>query len=666
MLLDRLFERRNELVVIGKTREVMKSRDQISDDIAFNITVIDKELSKKIPGYYLTSTATIYVEDTPRKPNKSSVENKIKEIAKYLSNSNSPQLTIAIHGYANKQSDAQERYKKIHKYATDICTSNNVFIGYRWPAESPGKDDPEPGQSESKSILDKITFALQALPTLLLGILISTLVLGTLTISLLLLKPAVYSLKETFFSIFLVSALLSFVLSKIGKANRFLPPIPNGLILVLFASLIGMLAIRAIAIPINPDSLLVLLAVLFVLGFGVVLALIALRLSTYQGDRYRAGNYGVIDLVEFLRQLDRAVIEEVCQQANIPEGQWSDIRRLENKAITINKNRIKLSFIHHSLGCEVVTQAIRILSDVFEPDSIEKLDKNFTKKDPSSKIGGVFSLGRLILVAPDIPVESILSERANFLKSSLRRCEEAYVFSNEADLALRLASTAANYFSFPARTRFRGYKLGNVTARRFVDKSDLRNRRLKDDEYGIINLSRSDDNKPQKNLEVRASNLEHRRLDELTQLDDEENERGVVEEEAVANLFTYFDCTDYVEFKDTITKLDPQYGKPKGVVSHAPRRAALNLWVDYIRLCFAYFLSIPRHINVHGGYFEGKFSQRLIYDIAFLGFKECLSKNFNGSLNDFSKDCQNRGIQVVLASKALPKAPSEESPCHYR
>ncbi|WP_373526268.1 hypothetical protein [Nostoc sp.] len=643
----------------------MISRTQISDTIAFDITPIDKDLSKKVLGYYLVSTATIYVEDTHSEPDKRAVEKEVKNIASHLINSDEPQLTIAIHGYANTKSDTQKRDKNIYEYAKNICTSNNVFVGYRWPAENPAKDDPEPANSKPKSFLDKIKFALQSLPTLLLGILISTLILGITTVSLLLIKPTVFNLVVTFLSIFLVSTSLSFLLSRLGEANRFLPPIPNGLILVFFASLIGAIATHTLTIPINSDSLLVLLAVLFVLFFGVVLALIALRLSTYPGDRYRASNYGVIDLVEFIRQLDQALIEKACEQAGIPQCQWSDVKKIEDERI--NKDRVRLSFISHSLGCEVVTQTIRILSDVFEPNSIEISEENLTGKDPSSKIGRVFSLGRLVLVAPDIPVESILSGRANFLRSSLRRCEEAYVFSNEADLALRLASTAANYFSFPARTRFRGYKLGNVTAKHFINKFDCRNRRLKDDEkYGIINLNKGEHNYPYKNIEVRASNLEHRRLDELLQSEKEESEKQILEEEAVADFFTYFDCTDYVDFKGAPTKSDPKNGKPEGVVSHAPRRSALNLWWDYIILCFAYFFSIPRHINVHGGYFEGKFSQRLIYDIAFLGFKGCLTENFNGSLNDFSKDCQNKGIQVVLASKDLPKAPSGESPCHYR
>ncbi|MEQ8962078.1 MAG: alpha/beta hydrolase, partial [Coleofasciculus sp. C2-GNP5-27] len=168
-------------------------------------------------------------------------------------------------------------------------------------------------------------------------------------------------------------------------------------------------------------------------------------------------NYGVVDLVELIRQIDQAVIER---------RQSEDIR-------------IKLNFLGHSMGCFVVTNVVRILSDVFDTESINK--------QPSNYIGRGFSLGRLILVAPDISIDSIMPVRSNFLRSALRRCEEAYLFSNEGDLALRLASTAVNYISFPAKTRFRGYRLGNLTVQRFADQYDYRNQRLTEKDYGIVN-----------------------------------------------------------------------------------------------------------------------------------------------------------------------------------
>ncbi|MGH2412528.1 MAG: hypothetical protein ACRDEA_02295, partial [Microcystaceae cyanobacterium] len=389
----------------------MTSSPKIADTTAFNITPIsDRDISQKVPGYYLKSTAPINVEEHPWPSDKTSVEKQIQEIASHLLQSKNPQLIISIHGYANQESDANKRYQEIHKYANALGLSNSVFVGYRWPAENPGRDDPEPGSNKPISFGDKIKFAFQSLPTLVLGILISTLVLGIITIFLLLAKSTL-PLAVTFLVIGLVSIALSLVLTNLGSAQKFLPIFPNGIILVLLAFVIGVIAILS---PINLDALLVLLAVVFVLVLGIVLALMALRLSTYPRDRFRATNYGVIDLVEFIRQLDKAVIKQAFKQIEIPDHEKDSNIDIDDPKI--KKNRVKLSFIAHSLGCEVVTQTIRILSDVFDPESIDKADQI---KNPSPAIGHVFSLERLILVAPDIPIESILSGRANFLKASL-------------------------------------------------------------------------------------------------------------------------------------------------------------------------------------------------------------------------------------------------------
>ncbi|NJL46158.1 MAG: hypothetical protein HC922_11540 [Leptolyngbyaceae cyanobacterium SM2_3_12] len=102
----------------------------------------------------------------------------------------------------------------------------------------------------------------------------------------------------------------------------------------------------------------------------------------------------------------------------------------------------------------MVTNVIRILSDVFDSRSIEH--------QPTSDVGDVYCLERLVLASPDIPVLTIISNRANFLASSLRRFSESYLFCSEGDIALRIASTAANYIAFPSRTQSRGYRLGNV------------------------------------------------------------------------------------------------------------------------------------------------------------------------------------------------------------
>lgn len=69
----------------------MISKIQIPDIIAFDITPIDKELSEDILGYYLVSTATIYVEHTPSEPDRKVVKEEFNKIASHLINSDAPQ-----------------------------------------------------------------------------------------------------------------------------------------------------------------------------------------------------------------------------------------------------------------------------------------------------------------------------------------------------------------------------------------------------------------------------------------------------------------------------------------------------------------------------------------------------------------------------------------------
>ncbi|MEH1926225.1 alpha/beta hydrolase [Nostoc sp.] len=343
---------------------------------------------------------------------------------------------------------------------------------------------------------------------------------------------------------------------------------------------------------------------------SIILTLIILRISTYFRDTYRAVNYGVTDLVELIRQLDVTV--------KLPPNK-----------------RIKLSFISHSMGCFVVTDVIRILSDVFDVKSINK--------EPNSDIGNVFRLGRLVLVAPDIPVETILPGRANFLRSSLRRCEEAYIFCNEGDLALRITSTAANYFSFPARTRISGYRLGNITVKHFNNKNDKVGQTPR---YGVVNFQKQDYekdytlDKPYNYLEIRSSSSEHRRLEEITEISENEVQP--------ADLFTYFDCTDYKDDRNLQI----------GVVSAALQQPAINFG-NYILLTLAFIRKSinnrdPQGVDTHTGYFQGGFSQKAIYELAFLGFQGFLkSLSIQGDeeaqIRAFSQKCQEKQIQVILA-----------------
>ncbi|MHC5930909.1 alpha/beta hydrolase [Nostoc sp.] len=540
----------------------------LPDNQPYKIYEFKKTNQENISGYLVVSTAKLNVETEEDNSNNysSSVANKkffnindeqaepsakdmIQKIAKSLQSSAEPEIIINIHGYSSTPSDTETGCKKIYEYVnTHIQQPNKyIFIGYRWPSENPVKTD------ESGSFKQKLINAFSSLPTLL----AINLVLG--------LKISIWS----------------------AIALLFLNILSNGAVHFLTVMLI-----------------------LSGIVSSIIFTLIILRISTYFRDNYRARNYGVIDLVELIRQLD------------------SSVKLRPNK-------RIKLSFISHSMGCFVVTDVIRILSDVFDVKSINK--------KPDSDIGNVFRLGRLVLVAPDIPVESILPGRANFLRSSLRRCEEAYIFCNEGDLALRFTSTAANYFSFPARTRISGYRLGNITVKHFNNKNDLVGYTPR---YGVVNLQKQDSDKgyrldnPYKYLEIRSSSSEHRKLEEITKISEDSVQP--------ADLFTYFDCTDYKD--ERINQI--------GIVSDAIQKPAINFG-NYISLTLAFIRKSinnrdPQGVDTHTGYFEGSFSQKAIYELAFLGFQGFLrSLSIQGDESEqisvFSQRCQSRQIQVILA-----------------
>ncbi len=562
---------------IERDQDMTESDYSTPDITQFEIDAIDQpEASQKVPGYYVYSTAAINIEDNLLPTNSAPVITKIREIADHLTTSSERQLVIAIHGYGTQRADAKQRYQKMHTHGAEICQTNHaVFLGYLWPSEKPtGEKANDP--AINSTVQTKLKDAINALPFLLLGM-VSVGLIASIVTTLLLLT--------------------------IDGLNKLLTPI----------------------------------LILSLLAFSLVFVLILLRLSTYFRDNYRATNYGVLDLVELIRQLDQAIAEK---------------SGLTDKATLGKDQRIKLSFIGHSMGCFVVTNTIRILSDVFDPNSIAQ--------NPPSDIGRVFSLGRLVLVAPDIPTESIMPRRANFLRSSLRRCEEAYVFCNEGDLALRLASTAANYFSFPAKARSSGYRLGNVTAKHFSDRTT--NESVSANRYGIINWSGQGDApiaSPSQHLEVRASNHEHWSLEELREYKVQREVQGTV----VADLFTYFDCTDYIDLQDELKPSEPQDAR-RGVVSFALRKAALNFG-DYARLNVSYFKQSLGFggVNVHGGYFSGLWSQQIIYGVAFLGFRQFLQSlplpvitddesspdAMKQHLDNFATLCSDKGIQVVLS-----------------
>lgn len=375
------------------------------------------------------------------------------------------------------------------------------------------------------------------------------------------------------------------------------------------------------------DDFTILVASSFVLTISlfvivIILSIFILRISGYFRDTYRAANYGVADFVEFIRQLDNQIVEQSPNHDR--------------------QNRIRLNFIAHSMGAYVVTNAVRILSDVFDRDSIGNLEIDNRKKCPSPNIGNVFRLSRLVLVAPDISAETIISGRGNPLRSSLRRFDEAYLFSNEGDMVLKIASTAANYFSFPANTRDGGYRLGNVIVRS--------PEKLKLGKNGIVNLSEHGKLLPLKGTDF----LEFLSLRQGVTLSERQKEIGLESDRFIAELFTYFDCTNYKE-------------NGKGMVSQALGKPFLG-YKDYIAL-------ILSGIDGHGGLLyqrDADFSRRLIYGLSCLGFeKMLLSLDPNQTarpslLNLLSQRCEAKGVQVLLANERYERDILLQRDCNDR
>jgi pimeloyl-ACP methyl ester carboxylesterase len=562
-------------------------------------------LDPLIPGYFFMSTAPINVEDNSRGQSscinleqcmhsydkcksldscKNTLFSVIDEITTILvENPENAEIIIAIHGYNTEAPGAKEWCKDIYKYVNKQYSDNRdkgtIFIGYNWPSES--------FSSNKKEILDilyfpffrKIVCEFTALPTLL------------QTVSL---------------SISLIILVLAFILP--GKDLNF-PAI-----------LVSILAIASI---------------------GAILGIVLMRVFAYLRDAYRATNFGVLDLVELVRQLDKEIVNKFSENDREPK-----------KAFWKNK-KVKLSFIGHSMGGFVVTSVVRILSDVFDQTSIEPIcrNENTPEKPPSSDIGNVFSLERLILVSPDIPLESIIPGRANFLRSSLRRFKESYLFSNEGDMILRAFSTAANYLSFSARTADRSFRLGNVT----LDHSAQDGMVNQDDDGSLIYGS---DYSFLEKLFIGSSNKQ-KSLDEIvTSSKLQKNTQSA--DTPIAEYFTYFDCTNYVE--------KGKNGKRKGMVSRALHKQTLSFWDCTLLL----WDSLCKKRDVHAGYFEGDFGKKTIYGLAFLGFekfissldtsRDTLSKDEKlNLLRGLSKQCEERGIQVLLSPRQYEKLCEERT-----
>ncbi|MGA8170204.1 MAG: hypothetical protein WB816_05145 [Methylocystis sp.] len=322
----------------------------------------------------------------------------------------------------------------------------------------------------------------------------------------------------------------------------------------------------------------------------IPITLFLLRLIVYFRDGYRAATYGVPDLVDIIRLLDEALPKQQAKLGKPPV-------------------RADLSFIGHSMGGYVVTNVVRILTDVFSPAAITAMKAMNageavlgTAADDleRSQIGNAFLLRRLVLVSPDIPAEVLLSGRANALRSSLIRFQEAHLFSNEGDEVLLDISTTANFFSLPTLQRKFGLRLGNVGV-------------LTD--WGITKGVSLD------NLRVGSQTLSQL----YAALDATQTQHNF------ARRLTYFDCTDSIENGD-------------GVVTAVKtgERCDLSMLGHLRLLCLYVFRGSP---DVHSGYFAPGFVGELIYRFACIGYGD--SEEAYGHFDAFSAACKAHQVKAL-------------------
>lgn len=354
---------------------------------------------------------------------------------------------------------------------------------------------------------------------------------------------------------------------------------------------------------------------------GMFLLLIFLRLVVYFRDRERATNYGVFDAVDLVRWI-QVILEEIVLEESANRGQTKeDLKHF---------GRANLRFIAHSMGCFVVTNTIRILSDVFDSHSIERWKKtapngpfetepksteDLEKDEVMQNLGTLLKLKTLVIASPDIPIWAITSGRSNFLKSCLRRFEEAFLFTNDADLVLRLASTAANYFVFPSSSRVGGYRLGNLTT------TIKRN-------YGMSKLGNNA-------LGIRAFTRNISLTDKPFNC-----------EEDIKKLFAIVDCTDY---KDQL--IDQKYpDPPQRLLSAFTANNCFTNGLNYILTAIKHFSGIWK-LDSHGGYFRGEFCRDLIYSLALYGKKKTQEKSQRRGENweQKLKDHQMAWIEAIDA-----------------
>jgi hypothetical protein len=345
------------------------------------------------------------------------------------------------------------------------------------------------------------------------------------------------------------------------------------------------------------------LALMFGAGLvaGVLASLWLLRGLVYFRDLDRATNHGIPDLVHLIRELDRRLGGPENPQAH---------------------QRVQLSFVAHSMGAMIVVGAIRLLADCMAPLGAAP-----------GVVSRTFSLGRLVLVSPDIPVELIMPRRSNWMQESLLEFDELHLFSSDGDIVLKMISTIANYVRTPLRFWANGYRLGNMAVKRPTAGSP----------FGIVNdalaVAIDDDARFLESLRLGWFTL-YQRLHAIPKRGawfDWFAERATLEPltardpapattATIALRFTYFDCTDSVDGPHRLTR--------------SKQKVELSLW-DNWQLLWDSARNNPA-VDVQSGYFYGPFTVHLMGRLATIGLREGVS------LRQLSSDCQRVHIRVLV------------------
>jgi pimeloyl-ACP methyl ester carboxylesterase len=530
----------------------------------------------KVPTYFIASTAPDNVDGAPPAPvdipqlKPIQPDAAIAAIASELSDAADPNLVVMVHGFNNPQQAALAMYARASATieSDDKITSRKglVCVGYHWPSEA---------------MFTPWSGTFSALPSL--AILLSALSLSAVAAYL----------------------ILGFIY---GFAANWAA---EHVLLALGLFLAGLV------------------------GFAVLL-----RVIVYFRDGYRATNYGAPDLIEIIRHIDRKIIESDAARLGDADTAADDVAKREDLAkARRDGNRVQLSFIGHSMGGYVVTNAIRVLTDLFDErrptldsgvinPANEMSAASAGSSDASPKLGDAFTMMRLILASPDIPAETLLSNRANFLAASLRRFREAYLFSSEGDEVLRQVSTLANYFSFPAISWKFGFRLGNAET-------------LSSD-YGVVKVEPG-----AIATTVRVGYDTLRQMYAALRRLRGEGDGYQTLQDKLAERFSYFDCTDYVE--------PDAAGREVGLLTFALKLklrnpAARMSFFSHMHLLLAY--AIWQKPDVHAGYFQGALSQQLMYRFACLGYGDAV-KAYEG-MTALSDACRKKQIRVVFSSGLDP------------